>query len=164
MTISNRSYGPGGWVAAGFGSGWLPKAPGTWGSLAALPPAWLLLHFSGSAGLLVASLLAWVIGCLVCASVLPRMTDKDPGWIVIDEWAGQWLCLALISFRMGDGVVAFVLAFVAFRALDILKPWPVSLAERVGPPWWSIMADDMLAGLIGGAVIVAGVMMTGWVV
>jgi len=164
MTISNRSYGIAGWVAAGFGSGWLPQAPGTWGSLASLPPAWLLLHFFGAAGLLIAALLVLILGCLVCAMVLPRMQARDPGWIVIDEWAGQWLCLGLLACWMGSGPLVFLLAFIAFRLLDILKPWPVSLAERVGAPWWSIMADDVVAGAIGGAIIIAAGLMTGWIV
>jgi len=143
------------WIAAGFGSGWLPKAPGTWGSLAALLPAWLILSWLGVGGLLIASLIVLVIGCYVCAVVLPKMKDKDPGWIVIDEWAGQWLCLGLLIPVIGNGVVSFLVGFVAFRAFDIFKPWPVSLSERLGPPWWSIMADDMVAGLMGAGVVIA---------
>jgi len=142
------------WIAAGFGSGWLPKAPGTWGSLAALLPAWLILSWGGVAGLLIASVIVLVIGCYVCAIVLPNMKDKDPGWIVIDEWAGQWLCLGLLVPFTGDGLMSFLIAFAAFRAFDIFKPWPVSLSERLGPPWWSIMADDVVAGLMGAAVVI----------
>jgi len=141
------------WVAAGFGSGWLPKAPGTWGSLAALLPAWVILSWSGVAGLLIASAIVLLIGCYVCAVVLPKMQDKDPGWIVIDEWAGQWLCLGLLVPFMGEGGTVFLIAFAAFRAFDIFKPWPISWAETAGPPWWSIMADDVLAGLMGAAAV-----------
>jgi len=143
------------WIAAGFGSGWLPKAPGTWGSLACLLPAWLILNWVGVMGLLVASGLVLVIGCIVCAIVLPAMKDKDPGWIVIDEWAGQWLCLGLLVPFIGDGAVSFLIAFIAFRLFDIFKPWPVSLSEKIGPPWWSIMADDIVAGLMGAAAVMA---------
>ncbi|MDX8405983.1 MAG: phosphatidylglycerophosphatase A [Mariprofundus sp.] len=164
MTTLNRSYGIAGWVAAGFGSGWLPKAPGTWGSLASLPPAWLLLHFFGPVTLLFAAALVTVIGCRVCAIVLPQMVEKDPGWIVIDEWAGQWLCLGLLAIWMGDGALAFLLAFIAFRLLDILKPWPISLAERLGAPWWSIMADDVVAGAIGGAMMIEVAIQLGLVI
>jgi len=149
------------WLAAGFGSGWLPKAPGTWGSLASLLPAWFILDWFHVAGLLVASIVVLFIGCRVCAVILPAMVEKDPGWIVIDEWAGQWLCLALIIHVIGDGWLAFVIAFVAFRLFDILKPWPVSLSETAGPPWWSIMADDMVAGLMGAAVVIAGALIAG---
>jgi len=141
------------WLAAGCGSGWLPKAPGTWGSLAALVPAWVILSWGGVAALLMASLIVLVIGCYVCAIVLPTLKDKDPGWIVIDEWAGQWLCLALLVPLIGDGPEAFLIAFAAFRLFDIVKPWPISLAERIGPSWWSIMADDVVAGLMGAVAV-----------
>lgn len=141
------------WLAAGLGSGWLPKAPGTWGSLAALLPAWLIVSWGGVAGLLAASAIVLIIGCYVCAIVLPNMQDKDPGWIVIDEWAGQWLCLGLLIPVIGDGIVSYLVAFVAFRVFDIFKPWPVSLSETLGPPWWSIMADDVVAGLMGAAAV-----------
>ncbi|MDQ6992623.1 MAG: phosphatidylglycerophosphatase A [Mariprofundus sp.] len=163
MTISNRSYGLAGWIAAGFGSGWLPKAPGTWGSLASLLPAWLLLQQFGSIGLLIAALLVSIIGCWVCAIILPKMVANDPGWIVIDEWAGQWFCLAILVFYRGLTPEVFVLAFIAFRLLDIFKPWPISRAEHIGPHWWSIMADDVVAGIIGGAIVLAGYGLWAWV-
>jgi len=141
------------WLAAGLGSGWLPKAPGTWGSLAALLPAWLILDQSGAGALLVASVVVWIVGCAVCAALLPQLADQDPGWIVIDEWAGQWLCLALLAPLLGDGWLACAVAFAAFRLFDIAKPWPISWAETAGPPWWSIMADDIAAGLISAALV-----------
>jgi len=141
-------------VAAGFGSGWLPKAPGTWGSLASLIPAVLVLQWCDASAVLVGSLLLLALGCVACYHLLPTLIDKDPGWIVIDEWAGQWLCLALITLLVGHIWLAAVVSFIAFRLFDITKPWPVSACECIGPPWWSIMADDMAAGL-GGAAAVA---------
>ena len=142
------------WLAAGFGSGWLPKAPGTWGSLVSLLPAWLLLESYGVTGLFVASALILIAGCLVCFLVLPTMTEKDPGWIVIDEWAGQWLCLAMVAGAIGVGWLALVISFVAFRLLDIFKPCPISYFEHWGPPWWSIMADDVAAAIVGGGFVI----------
>ena len=151
ITLADSFYR---WVAAGFGSGWLPKAPGTWGSLAALFPAWVLLEFIGGISLWCATIVVAIAGCLVCFEVLAKQEDKDPGWIVIDEWAGQWLALVLI-FSVGSfDWFWFCMGFVAFRLFDILKPWPVSLAERLGPVWWSIMADDLVAGAMGGGVLV----------
>ncbi|MBL4775771.1 MAG: phosphatidylglycerophosphatase A [Mariprofundus sp.] len=152
MTISNKSWRH--CIAAGLGSGWLPKAPGTWGSLASLPPAWLIVYWAGATGLLITSLLCLLLGCWVCAAVLPTLSNKDPGWIVIDEWAGQWLCLALLIPFLGSGALTFLLAFIAFRVFDIFKPWPVSLAEKLGPAWWSIMADDVVAGLMGAGLVI----------
>lgn len=142
-----------GWIAAGFGSGWLPKAPGTWGSLVALLPGYGLLMAFGPWSLIAASAGLLVVGCVACARVLPTLADKDPGWIVIDEWAGQWLCLGLGALSGGAPWPILVLSFAAFRLLDILKPWPISWLERLGPPWWSIMADDIAAGAIGGGVV-----------
>lgn len=149
------------WLAAGLGSGWLPKAPGTWGSLAALPPAWLLIELIGISGLFVAALLLLILGCWVCVDVLQRIPDKDPGWIVVDEWVGLWLCLGLLALFFGTGPMVYLLGFVAFRLFDILKPWPISYVETVGPPWWSIMADDVAAGLVGAAAVIIAAMMFG---
>ncbi len=157
MTTSAEQRSINHWIAAGFGSGWLPKAPGTWGSLAALIPAWFILDYYSSIGLLLASIMVTVIGCWICYKVLPTLSgDKDPGWIVIDEWAGQWLCLALLVEFTAFDIATLIIAFVAFRLFDIFKPWPVSLAEKLGPSWWSIMADDVVAGLMGaGAALIA---------
>ena len=141
-------------LAAGLGSGWLPKAPGTWGSLVSLLPAWLLLQLSGIDGLLLATCLITLLGCWVCFMLLPDMADKDPGWIVIDEWAGQWLCLAIVAGVTGVGWLALLIAFIAFRLLDILKPCPIPYFEHWGPPWWSIMADDLVAAILGGGAVI----------
>jgi phosphatidylglycerophosphatase A len=143
------------WIAAGFGSGWLPKAPGTWGSLVSLVPGYGLLLVVGPWGLLAASAACLLLGCIACAQVLPSLADDDPGWIVIDEWAGQWLCLALAAFTVGTPWLLVGTAFLGFRVLDILKPWPISRLEHLGPAWWAIMADDVAAGAIGGGVIAA---------
>lgn len=141
------------WIAAGFGSGWLPKAPGTWGSLMALLPGYGLLMAFGPWTLIGGAIGLLVLGCIACARVLPDLADDDPGWIVIDEWAGQWLCLGLAALTGGAPWPTLVLSFFAFRLLDILKPWPISWCEHWGPAWWAIMADDMAAGAIGGAIV-----------
>ena len=90
-------------LAAGLGSGWLPKAPGTWGSLAALLPAYVILEYFGLNGLFLATVLVTMLGFLVCSVVLPQLVAKgeshDPGWIVIDEWAGLWLCISLMNIK-----------------------------------------------------------------
>jgi len=153
MTTSAESRSIGHWLASGLGSGWLPKAPGTWGSLAALLPGWLLVDVVGIDLLLLAALTLLVIGCVVCARILPTLADKDPGWIVIDEWVGLWVCMAIVVPLMGETLLAMLVSFAAFRFFDIAKPWPVSRIERMGPPWWSIMADDIAAGIMGGALI-----------
>lgn len=146
------------WVAAGFASGWLPKAPGTWGSLFALIPAWFILDSFALIGLWYATLIVTLIGFIVCYFLLPLLVAKgenhDPGWIVIDEWAGQWLCIAILLtfFPATDFSLLFPLAFVLFRGFDIIKPFPIKQVETWGADWFSIMNDDLVAGLIGAAV------------
>jgi phosphatidylglycerophosphatase A len=151
---STLSFNTARFIAAGFGSGWLPKAPGTWGSLASLPIAWLLMLYVGIVGLATAALLILALGCFVSALVLPTLESDDPGWIVIDEWAGQWLTIAIVAAFFGLSLLTLVAAFIAFRVFDIFKPFPIRQIEHVGPPWWAIMADDLLAGMMGGLVVV----------
>lgn len=136
-------------MAAGLGSGWLPKAPGTWGSLAALLPGWLILDQLGVTALFVATLLLLGLGCYVCKLILPDLDSDDPGWIVIDEWVGQWICMAIMALFVPHGLILLLISFLMFRLFDIFKPWPVSWLEEAGPEWWSIMADDVGAGVAG---------------
>jgi len=150
-------------IAAGFGSGWLPKAPGTWGSLASLPVAWLLMEYAGIEGLMISTLAVLVLGCFVSALVLPTLASDDPGWIVIDEWAGQWITVAIIAGFYGLSLLTLLAAFLAFRIFDIFKPFPIRQLEHMGPAWWAIMADDLLAGVMGGAVVVIIMYMAGMV-
>ncbi len=145
-------------VAAGFGSGWFPVAPGTAGSLAALLPAWWMVSAYGLYGLLGIFLLFIPLACWSTYVALPHMTEKDPGWIVIDEWLGQWLTLLLILPLMGASWLTFALGFAAFRLFDIWKPGLVKRVEHLGPVWWSIHADDLLAGVYAGFLLGAGYM------
>jgi len=137
-------------VAAGFGSGWLPKAPGTFGSMAALLPAWWVVSAYGMYGLLGMFVLLIPLACWSTFVALPGMQDKDPGWVVIDEWLGQWLTLLLILPLLGATWWSFGLAFATFRLFDIWKPGWIRHVEHMGPAWWSIHADDLLAALYAG--------------
>jgi phosphatidylglycerophosphatase A len=132
-------------VASGFGSGFAPKAPGTAGSLAALligaglmllPP--LLLPLAA----LLASLGGlWAIGA--------ARVDGDPGWVVIDEFAGMWITMLGLARVTPMGLIA---AFLVFRLLDIAKPGPVGWADRQKGAA-GIMADDIIAGAIGAGIL-----------
>ncbi|MGB0843580.1 MAG: phosphatidylglycerophosphatase A [Alphaproteobacteria bacterium] len=129
-------------IATFFGSGLLPKAPGTWGSLATLPVVYLVAYFFGKWGVLSFILFATAIG-IWASNVYVRTTGKkDPGEVVIDEVAGQALalCIAPLDWR------CYLVIFVLFRIFDILKPPPVSTLERL-PEGWGIMLDDLMAGL-----------------
>jgi phosphatidylglycerophosphatase A len=138
-------------VATWFGCGYAPIAPGTAGSLGALLPAWLLSHYAGwpvyiwpiaALGITVPAM--WVAG--VAATHAGR---KDPGLVVVDEVAGQWLTLAgaqTFSWRVA------LAAFVLFRVFDIWKPPPVRQLERL-PGGTGIVADDLMAGVYAALVL-----------
>lgn len=133
-------------VASGLGTGWLPRAPGTWGSLAAV---------AAGAGLLLAGG-RWALAAGVVAATLaglwaiPRAGgDGDPGWVVIDEVAGMWLAMLPLPTPVPAGLLA---AFGLFRLLDITKPGPIGRLDRV-PGRFGIMGDDMAAGAAAAAIL-----------
>jgi phosphatidylglycerophosphatase A len=133
-------------LASAGGVGFFPWAPGTAGSLVALGAGCAILAFAGHWILLALAIVATVGG--IAAIRLAEAKD-DPGWVVIDEVAGQWLTLAgLLHVTWIGAAVAFAL----FRLLDILKPGPIGWADRIHTPT-GIMLDDVIAGVIGGILI-----------
>ncbi len=137
-------------IATWFGAGLLPKAPGTWGSLAALPPGVLLLWLGDAPALIGGVLLVSIAGVWAGECYADALGKDDPGAVVVDEVAGQWLALLPCAAL---GLAEIALAFVLFRAADILKPWPASWADRNIPGGLGIMADDWIAGLYAGVVL-----------
>jgi len=139
------------WSAASListwgGAGLLPVAPGTWGSLAALPVGLGIVWLAGPWGLSVAVIVAFVAGLWATSRYLEATGEPDPGAVVIDEVAGQWLALLPVCLDL-----RFVpIAFVAFRLADILKPWPASWADRRLKGAMGVMADDVAAGVYAG--------------
>lgn len=125
-------------VASGFGSGFFPVAPGTAGSLVALGIGAILLHFS--VGLLVVACIAACAGGIW--AVRRVHAEADPGWVVIDEFAGQWIALLAIDVLNWKNLA---LAFVLFRFFDIFKPRPIAWADERKDAL-GVMADDMIAG------------------
>ncbi len=137
-------------IASGFGCGFCPVAPGTAGSLVALGLGVLLLRLS-PATLAIAIGLAVILGVW---SVRRAARGSDPGWVVIDEFAGQWIAM-LPLIGMAPSVpagIALAAAFVLFRLFDILKPGPVGWADRrhdaIG-----VMADDLIAGAMAAVLV-----------
>lgn len=152
-------------VATVGGIGHLRPAPGTWGSLVALPLAWLAWQGGGVALLLAAAVAAFAGGLWASAVMVRGSAVKDPGFIVIDEVAGQLLAALPIPwwFDQSAGlgsVMAMGLAFVLFRAFDIGKPWPIGWIDRRVTGAWGVMLDDVAAGLIA-ALILAAILATG---
>jgi len=130
-----------GFLAFGFGSGLLTGAPGTMGTLAAVPIAVLLAAFGISPFWFIA--LTFLLGIWVCGRVSRRLGVKDYRGIVWDEMVGYWLAVAFVPFQWGW----FLAAFILFRGFDILKPWPISLVEKSFEGGLGIMLDDVLAAV-----------------
>lgn len=129
-------------IATWGGSGLLRPAPGTWGSLAALPFGCALMSLAGPGGLIAGVLLSLVIGIWAAGSVERRTGDKDGGYIVIDEVSGQWL--ALLPALASPWLI--LPAFLFFRLFDIAKPWPCFQLQSIGGGL-GVMIDDTVAGL-----------------
>ena len=117
------------------GVGFLRPAPGTWGSVVVLPVAWA---GPGAAALLAVLLLAVGLWAL---RRLPE-AEADPGWVVIDEFAGQWITLLGMEQMNWQNLLA---AFILFRLFDICKPRPIAWADQRKDAL-GVMADDMIAG------------------
>lgn len=135
-------------AAVGLGSGLVPKAPGTFGSLAAIPFLWLLAPLPTWAYIL-ALLLSFLFGVWCCQSASDAMGVHDHGGIVFDEFVGVWITLFAIPLN----ALNLLLGFALFRLFDILKPWPIKWLDQKVSGGFGIMIDDVLAGLFALAVM-----------
>ena len=140
-----------------FGAGLLPVMPGSWGSLAALPCAWVIRSLWGVAGLAIAAVITFAAGCWAAGTIANKSGVKDPGAIVIDEVAAQWLVLLPAPLHP----LPYVVAFVLFRIFDIWKPWPVGLADHRVHGGFGIMLDDLLAAVYAVLVFLVALMTGG---
>lgn len=126
-----------------FGSGKAPVASGTFGSLAALPFGWAMMHYTGLTGLLIASVAVYFIGVWAAKVVMNELKVEDPGLIVIDEVVGQWLALTVAPMT----VTGYAAAFFFFRLFDITKPYPACWADSKLHSATGVMLDDVFAGI-----------------
>ncbi len=126
-----------------FGAGSLPGPKGTWGSLFALPFAWIIFAYLGQGALFSASIICFIIGVIVVDNYVRRTNTKDPSFAVIDEVAGQWLTLVALNNLT---IMGFCIGFFLFRLFDILKPPPCRQLENL-PEGLGVMLDDMAAGI-----------------
>ncbi len=132
-------------AATWFGAGLLPRMPGTWGSAAALPFAWVISSAGGWPALAAATVAVSLLGWWAAEVYVRGAAVDDPSAVVIDEVAGQWLVLL---FTPPDPLL-YACGFVVFRVLDIWKPWPASWADRYVKGGLGVMLDDLLAALYG---------------
>lgn len=128
-------------LSTAFGIGLVPVAPGTFGSLAAVPLAWWIAGAGGSIALIVAAGLVFVIGVRAAEITVRRTGTDDPGLIVIDEVAAQMLVLAAVPLDPAW----YAAGFAAFRLFDIIKIWPVSWVDRHVHGGLGVMLDDVAA-------------------
>jgi phosphatidylglycerophosphatase A len=144
-------------IATWFGAGLLPFMPGTWGSLAALPFAWIIAWLFGARALLLAAAVLFVIGWWAAAQVTRASGVEDAGSIVVDEVAGQWLALVVTP----PDLIAYALGFVLFRLFDIAKPWPARWADETLGGGFGVMADDVVAGFYAATALLLFLLVTG---
>ncbi|MBP2279759.1 phosphatidylglycerophosphatase A [Psychrobacter sp. PL19] len=151
------------WLGLGLGSGLPRRAPGTWGTVGGLIIAIPLMSL-GFVPFLIITLLSCVIGIWICGRTSELMGGHDNPHIVWDEWAGIWITLLPFSY-MGVSVanfwhdvsqslsiIAIVIAFVLFRFFDIIKPPPISWADKKVAGGLGIMLDDIIAGMMAAVV------------
>lgn len=138
-------------LALGFGSGLLPKAPGTFGTLAAIPVYIAISSLSIGWYVAIVVLLS-VAGVAICEYTSRQLRVHDHPGIVFDEIAGYLLTMTAIPYGIG-----WMLAgFVAFRFFDIIKPWPISWLDKHVHGGLGIMLDDLLAGIMAWIVLTLG--------
>ncbi|NIZ11410.1 phosphatidylglycerophosphatase A [Pseudooceanicola sp. HF7] len=147
-------------IATVAGVGLLKPAPGTWGSLAALPLAWAL-HLLGGPILLTACAFALFIAGTLATEAYMKATGKhDPSEVVVDEVVGLWIAFWPVSFgaaHVGADLTAlwpgWIAAFLGFRLFDIWKPWLVGRADRRDDAF-GVMLDDVFAGIFAALLVI----------
>lgn len=136
------------WLAYGFGSGLMPWAPGTFGTIAAIP-FYLAMQSLHVGVYLLLVLVGFAAGIWICERASNKLGVHDHGGIVWDEIVGYWVTMSFAP----PGWMWILAGFAAFRLFDIIKPWPIrSIDRRIGGGF-GIMLDDMIAGLFALALI-----------
>lgn len=129
----------------GFGSGLAPKAPGTFGTLPALPLAWILLFLgSGKIGLIILSVVLFFIGIWICNVTECDLGVHDYGGIVWDEIVAMLLILAFVP----QTVLWWLMAFLVFRFFDAVKPPPIKWFDQKVSGGFGVMLDDIIAAIM----------------
>lgn len=141
-------------LATAFGIGHAPVASGTLATIAAVPLHILLWRLGGSVATGTAALVLSVAGIAAAGAMQARLGYHDPSEVVIDEVAGYFVAMLFVAPTPWTVVIGFLL----FRALDVLKPWPISAAEAL-PGGWGIMADDLACGLLCCVVLNVGLIL-----
>ena len=139
---------PQGLLAFGFGSGLARHAPGTVGTIAAVPFA-ILLKLLPSMFYWPVLALLFLLGIYICGITATRLGKHDPGGIVWDEMVAYWLTVSFLPVQWTWWLAAFVL----FRLFDIVKPWPIRQSEKLFKGGLGIMVDDIIAAFYAMAIL-----------
>jgi phosphatidylglycerophosphatase A len=142
-------------LAFGLGSGLAKKAPGTWGTLAALPVWWFVLQGVPALPYIGVLFAGFAFGVVICEITSRDMGVHDFGGIVWDEWIGVWITLLWLpmSGNLGTDLLWLAYAFALFRFFDIIKPWPIKWLDAKVHGGFGIMIDDVIAGIFGLVVV-----------
>lgn len=133
-------------------TGYIPIAPGTWGTLCGLL-FWLIIPISTNLFVRILLVTAtYITGILVSGSIERKQNSKDPGYIVIDEVVGIWITILFIPLSLQYDPIQLLMAFILFRFFDITKIFPINACEKL-KGGLGIMTDDVAAGLMAGFVI-----------
>ncbi|GAB3110287.1 phosphatidylglycerophosphatase A [Aestuariicella hydrocarbonica] len=143
LTFADLIVRPVHWLAFGFGSGLSPKAPGTAGTVVAIP-LYLLLSQLPLAGYLLVVLATFALGVYLCDKTSRDLGVHDHPGIVWDEFVGYWITMIAAP----AGWVWVVIGFLWFRLFDVLKPWPIRWLDEHVHGGFGIMIDDVLAGVM----------------
>ena len=144
LTLSNPLH----YLSCGLGSGLLPRMPGTWGSLIAIPFFYIFSKLPlWQYGLLL--VITFAVGVALCGYSEKAFRKKDHSSIVWDEMVGMWITLCYAPFRWDVLIIGFIL----FRIFDIFKPWPINWLHKHLPGGWGVMVDDAAAGVVAWALL-----------
>ena len=131
-----------------FGLGYVSKFPGTLASFVILIPLWFIIEKFYSI-VVILTIFFSILSYLILKKVLIKLENKDPSYIIIDEYIGQTVAILFCN----QNIVEFLLAFILFRIFDILKPFPINYFDKKKNAYGLIM-DDILAGLFSGFIII----------
>ena len=138
-------------LALGFGAGLIKPAPGTWGTLVAVPlyVGFMAINPSQNFGLIILAVITFLVGIVLCGKTASDVGVHDHGAIVWDEIVGYFISLIALP----PTTLNIVLAFILFRIFDIIKPWPIKIVDKKIHGGFGIMFDDVLAGIMACVIL-----------
>lgn len=135
-------------IALGFGTGLMPKAPGTWGTLVGIP-LFILMSPLNVWMYISLTLMSFILGCYVCHQAGLALGEPDHGSIVWDEVVGFLITMSMVPFTWTNVLLGFAL----FRLFDITKPFPIKYFDKHFKNGFGVMLDDVLAGIMANIIL-----------